>query len=153
MASPTPLRAGPVDVSVLVQDRDTGRVVANANVEVSLRPSGANLRPLRSFATLDAATNKLFRVALFTLPEPGRWRLSTVVTVDDRRLELETDVEAVAALPHFSDLWFWAGWPAIAIGLFAAHRGLVIRSERRVVKRTAAPLSLAPLTGNQRHAN
>jgi hypothetical protein len=67
------------------------------------------------------------------LPQPGRWRLSTVVIVDNRQLAVETDVEAATALPHLSDLWFWAGWPAIAIGLFAAHRGLVYRSDRRHV--------------------
>jgi hypothetical protein len=132
--SPTPLRAGPVDISVLVQHGDTGRIVADANVEVSLRSSDANECTIRSLATTGAATNKLFRAALFTLPQPGRWRLSTVVTVDNRQFPVETDVDAAAALPHFSDLWFWTGWPAIAIGLFAAHRSLVNRSGRRLLE-------------------
>jgi len=131
LTSPTPLRAGPVDVSVLVQHDDTGKIVAIADVEVSLRPSDKSQPPLRALATRANATNKLFRAALFTLPQPGRWRLSTVVTVDHRQLVFVADVEASTELPRFSDLWIWAGWPALAIGLFAAHRRLVHRAERR----------------------
>lgn len=130
LASPTPLRAGPIDISVLVQERDTGRVVADATVEVVLRSSDANQRPLQALATSEAATNKLFRAALFNLPRPGRWELSTLVTVDGQRLTVDADVDAAAALPRFSDLWLWTGWPLMAIALFAAHQGLVYRSRR-----------------------
>ena len=130
LASPTPLRAGPVDVSVLVQNSDTGTIVDTADVAVSMRQTDGSQLPLRSMATRAAATNKMFRAALFMLPQSGLWRLSTIVTVHDRQLESEADFEAAAALPQFSDLWFWTGWPAIAIGLFAAHRGLVNRSKR-----------------------
>jgi hypothetical protein len=131
LTSPTPLRAGQVDVSVLVQHADTGMVVATADVEVSLRSNDKGQRPLQAPATRGNATNKLFRAALFTLPQPGRWRLSTVVTIGNGQLVSEADIEAFAALPQFSDLWLWAGWPALAIGLFAAHRRLVHRAEPR----------------------
>jgi heme o synthase len=144
LTSPTPLRAGPVDVSVLVQHSDTGTIVDKAEVAVSMRPINGNQLPLRSMATRAAATNKMFRAALFTLPQSGDWRLSTIVTIDDHQLESETDFEAAAALPHFSDLWLWTGWPAIAIGLFVAHRGLVNRSERRDFMKTAAAALICP---------
>ncbi len=144
LASPTSLRAGPVDVSVLVQHSHTGTIVDKAEVAVSMRPIHGNQPPLRAMATRAAATNKMFRAALFKLPQAGDWRLSTVVTVDDHQLKSVTDFEAAAALPHFSDLWFWTGWPAIAIGLFAAHRGLVNRSQRRYFMKTAAAALICP---------
>ncbi len=129
-ASPAPLRAGPMDVSVLVQYADTGKVVADARVDVALFPSDSGQPTMRSVATGEAATNKLFRAALFSLPKSGQWRISTAVTVDDRQFSLERNVEVAAALPHFSDLWLWTGWPAVAVGLFIAHRSLVRRSQR-----------------------
>src|SRR5207244_1994724 len=69
--SPTPLRAGPVDVSVLVQDAATGECVPDARVTVRL--TAADGRAVELPATTEAATNKLFRAAEFQLPEPGRW--------------------------------------------------------------------------------
>jgi hypothetical protein len=129
-ASPAPLRPGPIDVSVLVQQRTIGNAVADAMIEVLLQPTGPKQQSLRAVATNDAATNKLFRAALFDLPQAGPWRVSTLVTIGKRQFRVEADVEAAPALPHVSDLWLWTGWPAVAIGLFAAHRGLVNRTKR-----------------------
>src|SRR5215831_20221905 len=67
--SPTPLRAGPVDVSVLVQDAATEEYVPNARVTVRLTARGTG-QVLEYPATGEAATNKLLRAAEFQLPEP-----------------------------------------------------------------------------------
>jgi hypothetical protein len=144
MTSPTPLRAGPVDVSVLVQHGDAGEIVANADVQISLNPDRDDLSSLQSTATQATATNKLFQAAILTLPEPGRWQISAAVTVDNRRFVSETEIEVAGALPQFSDLWFWAGWPAIAIGLFVAHRGLVNRSLDTMVASHCRHMSIYP---------
>ena len=55
--SPTPFRAGPVDVSVLVQDAATGECVPEAQVTVCLKAPGAG-RVLECPATTEAATNQ-----------------------------------------------------------------------------------------------
>src|SRR5216117_196444 len=70
--SPSPFRAGPVDVSVLVQDAATGECVPEAQVTVCLKAPGAG-RTLECPATTEAATNRLFHAAVFELPEPGWW--------------------------------------------------------------------------------
>ena len=86
--APTPFRAGPVDISVLVQDASTGDLVTQARVIVRMTKSG---RPALEYpATTEAATNKLFRAAQFELPEPGRWEMQVEVegvawTGSDRR--------------------------------------------------------------------
>src|SRR6516162_9043756 len=64
--SPTPFRAGPVDVSVLVQDA------------AYLKATGDG-RALECPATTAAATNRLFHAAVFELPEPGRWDVEVAV--------------------------------------------------------------------------
>src|SRR6516162_6763505 len=62
--SPTPFRAGPVDVSVLVQDAATGECVPEARVTVCLKAAEAG-HVLEYPATVEAATNKLFRAVEF----------------------------------------------------------------------------------------
>src|SRR5215467_12956482 len=63
--APTPLRAGPVDVSILVQNAQTGEQLPATRVVVWLRPRDANVPPLQHEATTEAATNKLFHAAKF----------------------------------------------------------------------------------------
>src|SRR5882757_1853251 len=44
--SPDPLRAGPIDISVLLQDAETGNAITNAQVNVSLMPIDGNGRTI-----------------------------------------------------------------------------------------------------------
>src|SRR5262245_30989354 len=78
--SPTPLRAGPVDVAVLVQDAATGAFLPSTDVTVRLRPRGAEAWAITQPATTEAATNKLFRAAVFELPSAGAWEVEIDVT-------------------------------------------------------------------------
>src|SRR5262249_21986920 len=71
--APAPFRAGPVDVSVFVQDAATGRHVPEARVSVRLTARTGPGLTLDYEATPGAATNKLFHAAHFDLPAPGRW--------------------------------------------------------------------------------
>src|SRR3954468_10866690 len=61
--APTPFRAGPVDVSVLVQDARTGQPVPQAEVAIRAAPRGRPSEAILQPATVEAATNKLFRAA------------------------------------------------------------------------------------------
>jgi hypothetical protein len=124
--SPAPLRAGPVDVSVLVQDAATGEVVPDAWVVVRLTVQGTD-DTLEQRATEDAATNKLFRAAVFQLPAPGRWEGEVIVEGQHGPASLRFEVEAGDALPRWLDLWPWFTWPALAVTFFAVHRLLVRR--------------------------
>src|SRR5690349_412542 len=56
--SPTPPRAGPVDVSVLVLDGASGECVPEPRVDVCLTARGSG-QVLEGPATAEAATNKL----------------------------------------------------------------------------------------------
>ncbi len=131
--APTPFRAGPVDISVLVQDALTGEPLPQAQVAVQASPQGQGTRAIRSAATTEAATNKLLHAALFELPEPGWWEME--VTIEGPRGSVQVGFTLAAAdpPPRWLALWPWIGWPALAIVLFALHQRLVRR------KRPGAP--------------
>ncbi len=124
--APTPFRAGPVDVSVLVQDASTGNPVTQVQVKVRMTKSG---RPALVYpATSEAATNKLLHAAQFVLPEPGAWNLEVQVRGSQGLAVLAGDVQAVKPLARWQEIWTWFGWPALAIVIFCLHHVLERRS-------------------------
>ena len=127
--SPTPFRAGPVDVSVLVQDAATGECVAQARVTLHLTAWGSG-QVLEYPATSGAASNKLFHEATFELPEAGRWEVEVSVDGPQGPARARFEVEAGAAPPRWQELWPWFAWPALAVALFGLHRVLARRSGR-----------------------
>ncbi len=118
--APTPFRAGPVDISVLVQDSLTGEPMTGARVTVRMSKLGQIA--LEYPATTQAATNKLFRAAQFELPEPGRWDMQVMVEGSQGPAEIAGEVEAAEPLPRWREIWPWFGWPALAIALFGIHQ-------------------------------
>src|SRR5947209_8738532 len=92
--APTPFRAGPVDISVLVQDAAGGEPVPDVAVEVGLTPRGQSGETLRSAATPAAATNKLFHAAQLDLPAAGWWRVDVAIDGPRGPARVGFDVEA-----------------------------------------------------------
>lgn len=72
LSSPTPLRTGPVDISVLVQD-SVEDVAPGVAVLVEAHPIGMDADPIRHGATRQQATNKFFLAAKFEVEEAGEW--------------------------------------------------------------------------------
>jgi len=124
--SPTPFRAGPVDVSVLVQDAATGECVPEAQVTVYLNAPGAG-GTMECPATTQAATNRLFHAAVFELPGPGRWDVGIAVEGPHGPALLRFEVEADGPAPRWLELWPWFTWPALVVVLFGLHQVLVRR--------------------------
>jgi hypothetical protein len=132
--APTPLRKGPVDISVLVQDRATGEPMPSARVSVCVTKPGQSA--LTNPATFEAATNKLFRAAQFDFPASGRWEMQVQVDGAHGHATIGGDLDVEEALPQWHELWLWIGWPAGAITLFGIHQGLVRRKlGRRIAKK------------------
>lgn len=117
--SPTPVRTGGVDVSVLLCEPAS----AASTVDIFAHPIESPLRAIRAKATNEAATNKLLRAAKFQLPQPGRWRIEAIVSrgdLVDERFAFEVDVAAAA--PRWLTFWPWFMWPAVAIALLFVHQ-------------------------------
>ena len=135
-ASPVPLRAGPADVSVLVQDAK-GRAVLDASVELawtSANPTAATdwLPPCCSMATAFGQTpalrthsqNKLLYGALLPIRNAGASEIS--VTVKSPQGDARLTIPITAAPPRAPLLAYWPllAFPPVAIGLFAVHQRL-----------------------------
>lgn len=78
LSSPTPLRTGTVDISVLVQD-SAQEVVPGVPVLVQAHPIGIDAQPIRHGATRQQATNKFFLAAKFDVATPGEWEFRVLV--------------------------------------------------------------------------
>jgi hypothetical protein len=129
--SPTPLRAGTVDVSVLVQDADSGDPVPDVRVRVRATPRGRPAETIEAAATSEAATNKLFRAAVFELPEPGVWQLEVVVEGPHGPASVRLEVEVDEPPPRWLSLWPWFTWPLLVVVLFGVHRLLARRRAKQ----------------------
>ena len=77
--TPTPFRAGPVDISVLVQDATTAELMNEAQVTVRLTPRDRPGETVHHAAAVGAATNKLFQAVTVELAEPGWWEVEVAV--------------------------------------------------------------------------
>ena len=76
--APEPLRAGPVDVSVLVQSSG-GAVLTEAAVDILVESTTRPIERRQARATHDAASNKLTSAAVVDLPAAGEWTLTVSV--------------------------------------------------------------------------
>lgn len=128
--APTPLRAGPVDISVLVQDAATGAWAPEARVVVQLKASQSGRR-LEFQATTEASTNRLLHAAVFDLPEPGLWEVEVAIDGPPGPARVHFALEADEAQPRWQELWPWYSWPAFVVALFGVHRLLLLKSRSR----------------------
>jgi hypothetical protein len=119
--TPTPLRAGRTDLSVLVQDVESGRAIANLSIEVSAHHSDQPEARIFAPATNEAATNKLMQAALFEFAMPGRWHVDVFVDGMDRNRPIAFDLDVAGATVPWLQTVLWIAWPIVPIGLFAIH--------------------------------
>jgi hypothetical protein len=129
--SPAVLRAGQVDVSVLVQDADTGKTRNDIPILVRLSLVDQAGLEIEHAATTTDATNKLFRAALFDVPRPGIWQASVFLGqgASQEPAPLTFDLNVAPPPPAWLQLAPWIGWPAALVALFFWHQRLAVRRE------------------------
>ena len=110
--SPTPLLTGTVDVSVLLQRRDTKVIVDDAQIVLTIEPVSG--RPSRQYpVTREQATNKLYYAAKFPVDQPGSYRMRLNVRAPEGAGTVEFDLAVERAS---SSLWrSWWLWGAIVL--------------------------------------
>lgn len=127
--SPTPLRAGDVDVSVLIQAGAAPLAEQELPIELVATPLDGSAQPIRRSATKSAATNKLLQAAKFKLPHAGDWRIDVSVGLPNALPEKFTfEVDAAPAPPRWLTFWPWFSWPLVVIVLFGLHQRSASRS-------------------------
>lgn len=145
-ASPAPLRAGPADISVLVQDAK-GQAVLDATVSLGWTSSNPTtttdwLPPCCSMTTLLGQTpalrthsqNKLLYGAILPIRSAGASEIS--VSIKSPHGDADLTVPVTAAPPRAPLLTYWPllAFPPVAIGLFAAHQALSRRGSRSEIR-------------------
>jgi hypothetical protein len=78
-AAPDPLPVGPCDISVLVQDRDSGGTILDAVVDVSVESVGGHAGAGSVRATREQSANKLLEAATVDFPGSGAWQLRVTI--------------------------------------------------------------------------
>jgi hypothetical protein len=130
--APTPLQAGPVEVSVLVQDRGDGQPVLDGEVSVWLRREDG--RTVGGRATRAVAQHQLLYSTVVYLPEAGPWELEVTVTQGRDAARVRGQVSAASPRPSVLAYWRSLSLPPIITTLFAVHQWL----QRRTVSRGKA---------------
>lgn len=119
--APEPLAAGLADVSVLAQDRQTGAVLLDACVEITLvGPSGG------APSTLQArpGTNRLLKAASVTLNRPGPWRLEVVVQRAGETARVFCPLPVGPPPAPLATAWPFLAFAPVAVGLFALRNAI-----------------------------
>ena len=137
-ASPVPLRAGPVDVSVLVQDAQS-KAILDATVELAwtaLTPAATDwLPPCCSMNTARGATpalrshsqNKLLYGAILPIRSTGPSEISIRVKTPLSEVNFSVPIEAAPPRPPLLAYWPLLAFPPVAVGMFALHQRLARR--------------------------
>lgn len=138
--SPTPLRTGEIDVSVLAQD-SAGAVLTPAVLvdarPVALEPDLAedvDTGPVQQRATRGQATNKLFQAAKFDIEAPGEWEF-TVTIAEAGSLSFESEVARSTLLDRPYLLAALVLLPLLVLGWLALGRGEDEEEERATTDR------------------
>ncbi len=129
--APEPLRAGPADLSVLVQRGVGGEAVLDATVTLVLTPPG-EASPRELPATREAATNKLLYAAVTDLAVAGTWSLAVEVRgADGTQIRIAGSIPVAVASPRLAAIWGWLVFPPVAVAIFALHQHLGRRRRDR----------------------
>lgn len=119
-----PLRAGPIDVSVLVQDRISGEIILDPDVDLAMQPLDSDSAPLLARASHERATNKLLQAAMVNSPAAGRWGLRVVVRWGFNEATVTTELQVAPPAPRLAAIWPYLLLPPLAITVFALHQAL-----------------------------
>lgn len=118
ITSPTPLRAGPIDVSVVVAAASGDEDLPDAPVTLSLAPRNRPEAAISRNATTDGSTTGLFRTATFDVPREGDWTLVAEVSGRNGVTRAATDLRIGSALPRWTTFLGWMLAPAVPIAFY-----------------------------------
>jgi len=114
-AAPVPARAGPVDLSVLVQDRTSLSPVLDA--VVSLQIGGQTV-----VATRAQAQNKLLYAATVNLSEPRDHKYSVTILRNSITTQVAGTLRVEPPAAKLETYWRYLILPPLAVALFTAHQ-------------------------------
>ena len=120
--TPTPLRVGPVDLSVMIQNRENQEPVLDAQVLVQLQKKGTPTVSRK--ATREQANNKLLYTALLSVPMEGLWNLKVIVRHGADSIGVTNPLTVEQAQSPLRSYWSYFAFPFLLIALFLIHQRL-----------------------------
>lgn len=141
------VRAGPEDISILVQDQQTNQPLLNESVWLSFhrldqKPAASHeawVPPccqMKSSSGLDKiaathqlATNKLLYAATVTLPEAGEWEVRATVRTSTQQTTIAGQLRVSPPAPPALAYWPFFFFPVFSIAGYILHFNL--RRQRR----------------------
>lgn len=120
LTSPVPLVCGPVEISVLVQDRESGKLRPDARVKIALTPAGSERRKAFRRAEGTHAVNKLYQSVIFQVATPGEALVEVQVEGDGATVKVDCLAFVGPPRPGMNAYWAWIGWPAVPILIYSA---------------------------------
>jgi hypothetical protein len=131
-ATPTPLRVGTADLSVMVQKTADQSAVLDATVMVRMKKAaGDNVVEVAAPASHAKATNKLLYAAQLTLPSEGLWHVSVDVSAAGKTVSVLGEANVSPPQTPLARYWpYFAIVPLIAL-IFAMNQWLKRKREIR----------------------
>jgi hypothetical protein len=120
--TPTPAQVGQIDLSVLVQQAESGRAITDLPIEVRAHRVAQPEQRVAAAATKAAATNKLMLAAPLELPQRGRWHVDVLLGGLASSPPISFELEVTEGPVPWLQLSLWIAWPIVPIGLFAARQ-------------------------------
>ena len=117
-----PLRPGPADLSVLLEQPDGHSPILDAQVFMELQHDAGTI--IRAEATRNQARNKLLYCSLINLPAAGHWKIRLHIKRSDTTAEVLGDLVVAPPQPVFLSHWELIAVPLIIIGLFILNQSL-----------------------------
>ncbi len=133
-STPSPVRVGRTDFSVMVQNVASPELVMNADVRLHFVQREANsIAEVSAPARHDKATNKLLYAAPVDLTSTGKWRVEIAVQTTRDSALVTGDLDVLPPEPPLLAHWpYFVALPVVAL-LFALNQRL--KRRRRAVNR------------------
>jgi FixH len=131
--APVPLRAGPADISIMIQDSNNHPVL-DADVTVILHREGGE--SIKAEAKRGQSKNRLLYTALLSLPEAGRWEIEVAVVRNTEKTRISGVMMVAPPRSFLLTYWWTLAIPPVAIGLFIINQWLKAKIHHKKHKMT-----------------
>jgi len=129
-SSPAAPAVGPVDISLLLQDKNELEPVLDADVSLVLHAQESNAE-LAASPSREQARNKLLYAATVLFPEPGKWRVDISVRRNGKESNAAGVVEVAPTPGNMTSYAGYIAFPPIMIMLFVTRERLIRRRSQR----------------------
>jgi hypothetical protein len=127
-ATPAPLQAGQVDLSVMVQNTENATPLLDGRVLLKL--SKGDQLSINAEARHELAQNRLLYAALVDIPEPGEWKMDVTFFRGLESATVQSSMTVMAANSFLLSHWRNLAFPPLVIALFCLQQWLKRRNRQ-----------------------